>query len=27
VVVPRPGERIDVSAVAGEPSFWWRSVT
>ena len=27
VVVPRPGERIDVSALPSEPTYWWRSVT
>ncbi|MDT0213679.1 MBL fold metallo-hydrolase [Rothia sp. ARF10] len=27
VVVPRPGERLDVSALPTEPTYWWRSVT
>ncbi|KGN32247.1 Zn-dependent hydrolase [Knoellia sinensis KCTC 19936] len=27
VVVPRPGEPVDVSALPDGPSFWWRSVT
>ncbi len=27
VVVPRPGERVDVAALPGAPTYWWRSVT
>jgi L-ascorbate metabolism protein UlaG (beta-lactamase superfamily) len=27
VVVPRPGERLDVSALPTELTYWWRSVT
>lgn len=27
VVVPRPGERLDIGRLPAEPSFWWRSVT
>ena len=27
LVVPRPGERLDLAGVPAEPTFWWRSIT
>ena len=27
VVVPRPGERVEVAALPEAPTYWWRSVT